>query len=152
MIIIFILIGLTILGITMWQIWKHTNHKIFGSDVFGFAGVIIGIIAGIVTAVLIPCAIVENSMYNTYKVKWNEKYANLHARYEADAPNDAMLWSDITKFNCKLKNAQYWHENIWTSWLNEGACMEIEQIPPSKTKITYPDDFIGPRLYEFKEQ
>ena len=153
MIIIFIFIGLTILGIGMWEIYEHTNHKIFGSDKFGILGQVIVLIGGLVAVVLITCAIIENSLYNAYKVKWNERYTNLYTRYEANASNDDMLWSDITKFNCDLKNAQYWHENILTNWLNEGACMEFNFIPAQKTEDVVTTNFIGPVIPpDFKEQ
>ena len=153
MIIIFIFIGITILGVAIWEIYRRTNHKIFGSDKFGFLGEVLGLIGGPIAAILIVAAIIENSAYNAHKVKWNEKYINLYTRYEANASNDDMLWSDITKFNCDLKNAQYWHENIWTSWLNEGACMEFNFIPAQKTEEAVTTDFIGPVIPpEFKEQ
>lgn len=153
MIIIFIFIGLIILGFGMYQIYKHTNHKIFGSDVFGFTGMAIGVVAGIITLILILFAIIENSL--PYQKQWTEKRANLQVRCDANAPNDVMLWSEVGKFNYDLKMAQYWHKNKWTSWLNEGDCMEIEPIEPipiDEPEITYPDDFIGPRPYRFEEQ
>lgn len=74
--------------------------------------------------------------YTSYYREWNRKYLGLEARIEAwnKGGEDPYLWDDVKKFNSDLKNAQYWSNNYWTSWMNERACNEFEtfKIPEYK--------------------
>lgn len=87
----------------------------------------------VVTLVCVPACITEQSSSLTQKCRdqWSAKYTGLEQRienWESGDHTDAMLWSDVQKYNDKLINAKYWNDNIWVSWFNERACQEFETI------------------------
>ena len=47
---------------------------------------------------------------------------------DKDIAGNEFLYSDITKFNNKLRSAKKWANNPWTSWFNNQKIAEIDYI------------------------
>jgi hypothetical protein len=123
MLLIFSFIGLIIVGVILLKIvGKNWDFSVLGITAVFLIGA--GAIALIASA---PIAIIENTCYERYYFEWQTERDNLLARCSFDIRDD-MLGHDIQKYNVKLRNAKYWNKNIWTSWLNESACQEFDEI------------------------
>lgn len=123
MLLIFFFIGLIILGVILLKIaGKNRDFSVLGITAVFL--ICVGTIALIVSA---PVAIIENACYERHYSEWQAERDNLLARCVYDIPDD-MLGHDIQEYNVKLRNAKYWNKNIWTSWFNESACQEFDEI------------------------
>lgn len=47
---------------------------------------------------------------------------------DKDIAGNEFIYSDITKFNNKLRSAKKWANNPWTSWFNNQKIAEIDYI------------------------
>ena len=123
MLLIFLFIGLIIIGIILIKrAGKDCDFSVLSITAVFLIGT--GCIALIASA---PILIIENVGYERYYLEWQTERDNLLARCSYDIPDD-MLGHDIQEYNIKLRNAKYWNENILTNWLNEGACQEFDEI------------------------
>lgn len=76
-------------------------------------------------------------MTQKYRNQWSAQYTGLEQRienWENSDHTDAILWSDVQKYNDKLIDARYWNNNAWVGWFNERGCNEFEtfDIPDYK--------------------
>lgn len=128
MLLFLLFIALTVIGIILEVLYKKLdagkNWDILAFEIVAVCMIVMGGIALFCTT---PIIMVENCCYERHYLDWQIKYENLNARLNSDIRDD-MLGHDIQQYNTDLRNAKYWHNNIWTSWLNEGACLEFEEI------------------------
>lgn len=114
MIIVFIFLGIILLGIILN---KRGDYDI---EVFGALGIVIGsmclviaIIWIIVAHVTAPKIIQENKINYDGLCK---RYEIAASEYEDVSKSDVI--ADITAWNMMVYNTKYWTDSPWTNWFN----------------------------------
>jgi len=114
MIIVFILLGIILLGIILDKRGNY-DTEVFGvlSLVLGSINLTIAIIAIICIHIAAPKIIQEN------KIEYDglcKRYEIAISEYEDVSKSDII--ADITAWNMKVYNTKYWTDNPWTNWFN----------------------------------
>lgn len=114
------------LCIPAYKLWEKHENISFGLWIVGLCSVL-------GAGICVPATLIAQSNFMTHQRQdqWSAKYTGLEQRienWEDGDHTDAMLWSDVQKYNNDLIHAKYWNNNAWVGWLNERACQEFETI------------------------
>lgn len=117
---IWAIITIVILALSLFVLWLDD----FDHDAVSFTAIIM-IVISCITAMIIGVTIITENTFH------DRKLAALQAERTAlvyQVEHNLYLGDAVGKFNSKLIDSQFGHENPWTSWLYGSYWMEVDPI------------------------
>jgi len=114
MIIVFILLGIILLGIIL------NKQGDYDTKVLGILSLVFGLmVLSVVITIIIALHIVAPKIIQEQKIEYDglrKRYEIVASEYEDVSKSDVI--ADITAWNMKVYNTKYWTDNPWTNWFN----------------------------------